>query len=492
MVSQKRISGLHVPRTNANLTSGFAASGAAGVNGMDFSFVDSLRNDIRAKGMKNLEFDEKASGTNRYGIFHVEIPWLKDALMVYSDIQVLCSNRCANNCGVCRIRERIDILVEQYLMRNETSQKWENYNSSCRLQNSVSHSENKVESSERMLLQQESAENIQCKDDIKRSNHFNLRPRIKFCRFCGWKHRVGSPLFCRSFGKKCNICQRLNHHPTVCWFRESWAKSPRNSEPFVTGRSSLERNESKEKGKEYGRYRKFNTFRKRKHHTFILKNGNDLHRTVSSSGVSDESRDAVEKIGKTLSNSLQRVQKSCASLMLKESTEVVETAKMSEEMLCGSAQEVRSIERAHKAILNTHQIHDEEPGMEDSSEIKSREKVTFEQNSLMNPEEALTWINSKLKRNYGSFSKLKNGRGLGDLITNVLGYTVNSKLPWEDIKDILIMADMEKDVSVGKLKCNDIQEIAKFTSLLKCAEEELQSKKDHGGSSKGNCCNLKI
>ena len=110
----------------------------------------------------------------------------------------------------------------------------------------------------------------------------------------------------------------------------------------------------------------------------------------------------------------------------------------------------------------------------------------------MNPEEALAWINSKLKRSYGSLSKLKNGRGLGDLITNILGYRVDSKLPWEDIEDILIMQDKEKDISVEKLKCSNNEEIVNLMSWLKCADEELQSRNIKRDSKKDNCCILSI
>ena len=130
-----------------------------------------------------------------------------------------------------------------------------------------------------------------------------------------------------------------------------------------------------------------------------------------------------------------------------------------------------------KEVLEKEQISDDEPDNTDNSELKSREKVLSEQNSLMNPEEALAWINSKLKRNYGSFSKFKNGKPLGELLTIISGYKVNSKDFWGDMADILIMEDKENDISVEKLKCSSKEEIVKFTHWLKCADEELQSQK---------------
>ena len=122
MVSQNRISGLHVPRTNANLTSGFAASCAAGV--MDFSFADSLRNIVDSKGTKSVEFEHYSSKTNWYGIFQDEIPWLVISIKIYTDIKALCSYRCTDNCEICRIRDRVDNIVAQYLMTNDMSQKY--------------------------------------------------------------------------------------------------------------------------------------------------------------------------------------------------------------------------------------------------------------------------------------------------------------------------------------------------------------------------------
>ena len=517
MVSQKRISEIHVPRTKISLTDGFAASCAAGVygmDGMDFSYTDSLRNKVDSKGTKSVEgnltsgyaarcaagvkginfscventrnnveseFEQNASATNWYGIFQDEIPWLQSALRVYSDIQNLCRNNCDHACGVCRIKKRIDLKVNQMLNDYEFSESCGTKGSGLAMQEQVMpRKETQVAEKKCVQQQHDSIDNL-----VNHTETRNSRPMIKFCKYCGLKHRLGTR-FCRSFAKRCDVCKGMNHHASVCWFKESGAKSHTNLEPNGKAKSSLERIGSKEAHKEYSRYRRLNKYRSGNHQTLILKNENDLHRLMSSATVGEN---ANEKIGKT-PGSLRILQNSCEGFKLKTCTDVVDIAKI---IPSESLQESTSIAESSKATMKTDQISDKEPDIEnlikERSGMKSREKVLSEQNSLMNPEEALEWINSKLKRNYGSLSKLKNGRGLGDLITNILGYTVNSKLPWDDIEDILIMADLEKDVSAGKLKCNDIEEITKFTSLLKCAEEELQSKKNHGGRSKGNCCN---
>ena len=83
----------------------------------------------------------------------------------------------------------------------------------------------------------------------------------------------------------------------------------------------------------------------------------------------------------------------------------------------------------------------------------------------------MKWINDKLNRNYDSATKLKNGKGLGKIIGNVLGYSVSSKALWKDIEDLLNTEHIEKDISVGKLQCGNTEEIVKFVSWLKYAEE---------------------
>ena len=91
MEGQRRLSECHVPGAQANLTDVFAASKAAGVK---FEYKHAI----------DFEFDHNASRTNWYGIFQDEIPWLESAMRIYSDIKALCSYRCTDNCGICRIR----------------------------------------------------------------------------------------------------------------------------------------------------------------------------------------------------------------------------------------------------------------------------------------------------------------------------------------------------------------------------------------------------
>ena len=85
-----------MPCAQVNLTNEFAASSAAGVKEYDFSFDDNMRNNAESKKMSNLEIEQNASGTNFYGIFQDEIPWLGKALRVYSELRALCKNHCAN------------------------------------------------------------------------------------------------------------------------------------------------------------------------------------------------------------------------------------------------------------------------------------------------------------------------------------------------------------------------------------------------------------
>ena len=161
-----------------------------------------------------------------------------------------------------------------------------------------------------------------------------------------------------------------------------------------------------------------------------------------------------------------------------------------EEILRDSLQKITSFDE-DSTILKAPQISDDERDAKDNSKLKSREKVHSKQASGIKPlteEEAFVFINKKLNRKYASFSKLKNGKALGELLTIVSGYKVNSKDFWGDMADILIMEDKENYISVEKLKCSNIEEIVKLTSWLKSVDEELQSKKHHGGSSKGNCC----
>ena len=110
--------------------------------------------------------------------------------------------------------------------------------------------------------------------------------------------------------------------------------------------------------------------------------------------------------------------------------------------------------------------------MSDGTKYLETEQISDKQNmSALSEDEALNFINDNLKRNYESIAKLKNGRGLGNLLENVSGYSVNAKCWWEDIRDILIMLDKEKDISITELKCGNEEEIIKFISWLKFVKE---------------------
>ena len=92
-------SGYHVPRTQVNLTDEFAASTAAGVN--------------------------------LYGIFQDEMPWLGNAIRIYSKLQELCRKNCSNECGICRIRKKVNLKVHQLLKEDELSEHCRTDEGSC-------------------------------------------------------------------------------------------------------------------------------------------------------------------------------------------------------------------------------------------------------------------------------------------------------------------------------------------------------------------------
>ena len=58
---------------------------------------------------------ESASGANKYGVFQEEIPWLDDAIQFYTDIHALCAHNCLEVCGICILRNKVDLKVQQLL-----------------------------------------------------------------------------------------------------------------------------------------------------------------------------------------------------------------------------------------------------------------------------------------------------------------------------------------------------------------------------------------
>ena len=58
---------------------------------------------------------KSASGPIKYGVFQEEIPWLSDAVQFYTDVQALCANNCSGVCGICMLRYKVDLKIEQLL-----------------------------------------------------------------------------------------------------------------------------------------------------------------------------------------------------------------------------------------------------------------------------------------------------------------------------------------------------------------------------------------
>ena len=416
MVSQgRRICGRHVPCTSpeGNLTIGNAARCAAGVKGINFRCFENTGNNFESKKMVEVDFDQYVSGSNWYGIFQDKIPWLRGAIRIYSDINAICRNKCTDNCGVCRIRKSVDLIVEQHLTMDRMAFKDEMYEgSSCGFRKPECQEEKEVAGAKRVSQQQKSTDNVACRNEIEKSRSVNLKPQRKLCKFCGLKHRLGSR-FCRSFGKMCIICQGLNHHASVCWFR---------------GSSVMRR------------------------------------RAGSKSSTPREERGAEKKIVENKKG--------------KENN-----ARINEE-----ERNIDSVQEKNTEILKSEE---KVADLQQIVEVVTRPKQTSDKSPLTQ-EEALGFINKKLNRKYASFSPLKNGKALAELLKTVSGYEVYSKDIWEDMRDILIMEDKENDISIEKLKCSSVEEIVKFTYWLKCADEELQSKKNHMDRKKDNCCNLRI
>ena len=98
-----------------------------------------------------------------------------------------------------------------------------------------------------------------------------------------------------------------------------------------------------------------------------------------------------------------------------------------------------TIEVSSEVLKKEGKVAHVEPKVELVAPKQTSEKSPF------TPEEALGFINKKLGRKYSSFSNLKNGKALGEILKIVSGYKVNSKDFWGDMKDICIMEDKEHD-----------------------------------------------
>ena len=180
-----------------------------------------MRNNAESKKMSNLEFEQNASGTNFYGIFQDEIPWLGKAIKIYSELHALCKNHCANYCGVCMIRKKIDELVDKMLTEGEFSEQCRTQKDCCsQFKEQIPRRENEV-TEKKWSPQHVTLNKFGSNDKAGVS-----RPLRKRCRYCGLKHRLGSQ-FCRSFGQRCAVCEGLNHHASVCWFRLSRGDMPK-------------------------------------------------------------------------------------------------------------------------------------------------------------------------------------------------------------------------------------------------------------------------
>ena len=73
------------------------------------------RNNANFQDTSDFSSVKSASGPNKYGVFQEEIPWLADAVRFYTDIQPLCANNCSGVCGICMLRYKIDLKVQQLL-----------------------------------------------------------------------------------------------------------------------------------------------------------------------------------------------------------------------------------------------------------------------------------------------------------------------------------------------------------------------------------------
>ena len=337
----------HVPCGQVNLTNEFAASSAAGVKEYDFSFDENMRNNAELKKMGNLEIEQNAPGMNFYGIFEDEIPWLGKALRIYSELNALCKYHCANYCGVCKIRKKIDQLVDEMLTEGEFSEQCRTPKDCClQFKEQISRRRNEVSEKKYLPQQYVTLDKFGGKEETRIS-----KPQRKWCRYCGLKHRLGSR-FCRSFGQRCSVCQGLNHHPSMCWFR-SRAEIPKK----LSSASKV-----------------FD----------IPSHENEV--TKCSSTNDDDDDDPI----------------------LKSQKEQVKIA--------DNIPDKANIDDSCKKEIQTQQISDKQ------------------NMSPLSEKEVLNFINDNLKRNYESIAKLKNGRGLGNLLENVSGYSVNSNLGGKTLK----------------------------------------------------------
>ena len=61
----------------------------------------------------------------------IEMPWLGNAIRIYSELQELCRKNCSNECGICRIRKKVNLRVHQLLKEDEFSEHCRTDEGSC-------------------------------------------------------------------------------------------------------------------------------------------------------------------------------------------------------------------------------------------------------------------------------------------------------------------------------------------------------------------------
>ena len=84
----------------------------------------------------------------------------------------------------------------------------------------------------------------------------------------------------------------------------------------------------------------------------------------------------------------------------------------------------------------------------------------------------MKWVNRKLNEEYKSFSALGDGIGLLKLMNISLGMNPqNTSRPWEQIEDLLIIADKEDEINVEDLKGSKEDVLIKLILWMKTVEK---------------------
>ena len=84
----------------------------------------------------------------------------------------------------------------------------------------------------------------------------------------------------------------------------------------------------------------------------------------------------------------------------------------------------------------------------------------------------LKWLNGKLNEEYESFSALGDGIALLKLMNISLGMNPqNTSRPWEQIEDLLIIADKEDEINVEDLKGSKEDVLVKLILWMKAVEK---------------------